>query len=543
MKLKSIDRIFAQKVLEGHRCDEKCVHALSYLFASVRQGHHCINIDKNSLLPSLHQVLEEENEDFLTEENIVKGFHLLPSSIVQQGKGTLNLKPVVQDGTRYYAQKYYFLEEKIAQDLARLLKASPVLTFSDEEIIRVLSSDINRLNNEQQEAVFHSLFHPLYALTGGPGTGKTYTVSYILMTYLKLCTEHHYEPRILVAAPTGKAMALLKEKLRGQKLLEHAHLTIATLHRALKIKRREDLYGEPRLLYDLIIIDECSMIDVNIWRVLLSAIEEGSRVMIMGDHCQLPPVEAGRVFEELITLIPRSHLHISMRTEQQELLKFAETIKQGDFNRLAQIIGQSRVVRYVEYEEEYSLSSLNLSSYIEQLDTAQDAYSHCCFLSPILQGPWGVETLNQTLYEFFLSRANSTIRVPIILTQTHYDQELYNGDTGILIQHLESKEKSFQDYALFESNKRIAKALLPQYQYAYALSVHKSQGSEYDQIVLFLPERAEFFGKEVLYTAITRAKKSVTIISKKGVLKKCLTFDSKKNCALSSHIRLNGNQE
>lgn len=543
MNFKSIDRIFAQKVLEGHHCDEKCIHALSYLFASSRQGHHCIHVDKNTLLPSLHKVLEEENEDLLAEENIVKGFHLLPSSVVQQGKGKLNLKPVVQDGARYYVQKYYFLEEKIARDLERLLKASPALIFSEEEIKRTLSPYANRLNEEQQEAVFHSLFHSLFALTGGPGTGKTYTVSYILMTYLNLCAERQYEPRVLVAAPTGKAMALLKEKLLGQKFSEHAHVTIATVHRALKIKRREDLYGEPRLFYDLIILDECSMIDVNIWRVLLSAIEEGSRVIVMGDHCQLPPVEAGRVFEELITLIPRAHLHISMRTEQKELLNFAETIKKGDFTQLAQIMGCSSVVRYIEYEQEYSLSLLKLNSYVEKLNYDQNNSSNCCFLSPILQGPWGVETLNQTLYELFLSQAKHTITTPIILTQTHYDQELYNGDTGILVQHLGSKEKSFQDYALFEPDKKISKALLPRYQYAYALSVHKSQGSEYDEIVLFLPEGSEHFGKEVLYTAITRAKKSVIIISKKDMLKKCLKFDSKKNCALSLHIRLNGNQE
>lgn len=534
---KNIDTIFAQKVLKGIGSNEQHTIALSYLFASSRQGHHCVSIKGEHLYPDPKNVLDEE----ISSTDIIKGLNSLPKEVVQEGRDHLDLRPIVKDGANYYLQKYYFLENKIATYIEQLLQAQAKMLFLQEEIDKELAAYRSHLNEEQHDAIVKSLTHSLYALTGGPGTGKTYTILYALMVYRNLCKKREHCPRILVAAPTGKAMTHLKEKLLGRQELEGCAITVSTLHSALKIKRREDLYtARPALLYDLIVLDECSMIDLNIWRVLLSAIEEGSQVILMGDPCQLPPVEAGGVFEELTQIIPRSHLNVCMRTEQKALLDFAAAIKDQNKKVLEQILSACSSVRYIEYERELEFSLLNIDSYLERFFSGDISRKRCCFLSPILQGPWGVETLNDHIYKMFLAQAQEVITLPIIITQTHYYQELYNGDTGYLVRHL---KQDIQDYAIFTSGKKIEAALLPRYQYAYALSVHKSQGSEYDEVLLFLPEGAEHFGKEVLYTAVTRAKKSVTIFAKKGILQKCLEMDSKKNCAIAAHIRLNGNQE
>ena len=332
----------------------------------------------------------------------------------------------------------------------------------------------------------------------------------------------------MLAAPTGKATSHLKDKFSS------AEVEVSTLHSALKIKRKEDLYQSHYLFKDLIIVDECSMIDLHLWKALLSSIQEGSRVIFMGDHDQLPPVETGMVFEELIKVLPCSHLKKCMRTERKELLDLAQAIKENKERSLEECLSRkSDEVRYFEYEKEEDFFSLG-EEVLEQVLTRGSKI----ILSPILQGPWGVETINERLYNFSLeeARGRATLEIPIMITKTDYNQELYNGDRGVLIKHLESQSK---DYALFESKEeKLPAAFLPPYQYAYALSVHKSQGSEYEEVLLLLPEGSQHFGKEGVYTGITRAKKKIMIVAKKGVFKKCLSVESKKNSALSDRIFL-----
>lgn len=518
----NIDNIFAEKLL-GPNADEKATLALSYLFAACRQGHHCVSLKEDSVFPQLQGNFEEKQ--------IVEGFLKLPQDVIQQPSDYLNLKPIVQANNHFYLQKYFLLEEKILDNLHRLLQEPLNLIFEQDLIEKRLAGYTEKLNEDQRKAVIKSLSSSVSLLTGGPGTGKTYTVKYLLEIYLSLCREFHITPKILIAAPTGKAAATLREKLEG---LEEGQIEILTLHRALKIQRSQDFKNPRVLLHDLIIVDECSMVDLHLWTALFSAIAAGSRVVLMGDPYQLPPVETGMIFQELFLALPSSSLNTCMRTDAKNLLAIASAVKTGDISVLQGYLkDKSSELSIYEFEKEIDI--LELAPWCG-IDYFSDLKKRC-ILSPKLEGPWGVNTLNAKVHDLHL-KLNSKAAyksLPIIITKTDYRQELYNGDTGLLIEYEDSR---FLDYAIFESkgDKQFDKSLLPPYQYAYALSVHKSQGSEYEEVFLFLPEGSQVFGREIIYTAITRAKCSVTIFAKKNILQQCLLIEGKKHSALSERL-------
>ncbi|MEI8300246.1 MAG: AAA family ATPase [Chlamydiota bacterium] len=518
----NIDIVFSRKLL-GLNADVAASLALSYLFAACRQGHHCVSLKETTIFPMLQGSFDGKQ--------IKKGFLELPQDIVQEVSDHLNLKPIVKCRDHFYLQKYFLLEEKILCNLRRLLNGSLNLIFNQNLIENHLDVYAAKLNNDQKKAVMQSLSSPISLLTGGPGTGKTYTVKYLLKTYLSLCREVQVSPRVLIAAPTGKAAATLREKLDG--LAQH-QIEILTLHRALKIQRQQDLKKPRVLLHDLIVVDECSMVDLHLWTALFSAIAVGSRVILMGDPYQLPPVETGMIFQELFQALPSSSLNICMRTEAKQLVDIASAVKTGNMDLVQGYLEETSSELSI-YEFENEVDILQLAPW-QKVDYFVDLKKRC-ILSPKLEGPWGVNTLNKQLYALHDKSCSreSYKMVPIIITKTDYAHQHYNRATGFLVEH---KDVNVLDYAIFESkgDKQFDKSQLPPYQEAYALSVHKSQGSEYEEVFLFLPEGSQVFGREIIYTAITRAKCCVTIFAKKNVLQQCLFIDGKKHSALSERL-------
>jgi exodeoxyribonuclease V alpha subunit len=151
-----------------------------------------------------------------------------------------------------------------------------------------------------------------------------------------------------------------------------------------------------------------------------------------------------------------------------------------------------------------------------------------CILSPLREGPFGVNALNEQIFGRFYNRMkpHDLLAVPILITKTDYEAQLYNGETGILWR---TREKPL--YAEF-SHRKIPAAALPPYELGYVLSVHKSQGSEFDHVVVAVPPGSEAFGREVLYTAVTRAKLSVTLCADAAVLQKTASQSSRRHSGL-----------
>ncbi|MBP9841996.1 MAG: AAA family ATPase [Simkaniaceae bacterium] len=345
--------------------------------------------------------------------------------------------PVVSEEGRLYLKRNYFFEESIVENLMRLWDA-----------------DVKPLD---------ILLQPVMFLVGGPGTGKSYTIRQLIERLPK-------EMRVVVAAPTGKAAA----RLGGQ-----------TLHAALGVKRSRDFMEKiPYLPVDLLIVDEASMIDAAMWSYLLKALPTSTRLLLVGDPHQLPPVEAGTIFADLCDYVRRFRkealieLTHCYRTDRLDILDMAEKVKRGEM---------------IPFETE-----------IGDVGGAQ-------VLSSLKKGAWGIHRMNE-----FLGQKRE--EVSIILTENDDTMGIYNGMMGVL----RGNRGYLEDGRVFKIGE------LPKFDKAYCLSIHKSQGSEYDEVVVLLPPGSEVFGREILYTALTRAKQKVRLISSEVTLRLTLNKSARR---------------
>lgn len=363
------------------------------------------------------------------------------------------LAALIPEG-RHYLPKYAEVEDAIVQEIQRLLSYPP------KEPNRYNSSSVTE---EQNQAIIKALAFPLSLIIGGPGTGKTHTAAHIAMSF---------SSKIIIAAPTGKAASHLAAKI-------DRNVTACTLH-TLLIEEEEIDAG-------IVIVDESSMIDPFIFAKLLKAIGPNTHLVLMGDNNQLPAVEGGSIFSDLIASekIPTTRLTKCMRSDRAEILNLAEKILEGTAEiRPTPDLGFSQNDLSKIYE--------NLWRFVKEKD-----FSRFRILSTLRKGPLGVDALNQFLHEKF---SPSNKPVPILITRNDKKTGLSNGDTGFLEKDLAIfGEKTFN---LWE---------LPRFDYAYCISVHKSQGSEYEEVLLLVPDGSESFGKEVLYTGVTRARSALFI--------------------------------
>lgn len=533
---KAVDFAFAN-IFKGKVSDES-YSFLCYLFALGRLGHHSLLVEGGKVTPDALDLLQSaERDQFLLE--LSKGAEQLPKTLCQNFHGSLDLRPVVKDSDRYYLQKYFLEEHQIATSFTSLLTRNGS-SFASSEIEDAVQPYVSSLNAEQLLAVKGALQNRLFVLSGGPGTGKTYTIGHLLKTYCALSKE---EPRILACAPTGKATSHLKQKLG-----EIPNIEIKTLHSALKLRGNQ----AGILSYDLIVVDECSMIDLHVWKTFFAKILEKTKVVLVGDYHQLPPVETGMIFEELFHAAEGAHVELKecLRIENHSIHTLAKLVNENNYEKAAEVLrSQTKDLCYFEYEEEknvLAIENLDLVSEFKHFEDPDksihellEGLRKICMLSPVNKGTWGVNTINEVIYTFLKSRATSgKIAIPIMITQTDYSKNLYNGDLGILIQDFSSSSKDTAFFYIEGKVTEFKKQLLPNFEHAYCVTVHKSQGSEFEKVVIFLPEKSELFGKELLYTALTRAKYSCMLLAKKEAMKKCfLGSIQKSTCSLLVRCR------
>lgn len=405
----------------------------------------------------------------------------LPFSEELLRKGAEALPPHLlrQEGNRYYFERYWKGEKQCLEKLKQLLNTEPTLKVNIADLPSTLQP-------EQAEAILYAAKNSVTLLCGGPGTGKSYTIGQLVRLL--------QAPKVAIAAPTGKA-AIHLEKILGQQ--------VTTLHALLGIREGQKPQPAP-LSADLVIVDESSMIDLKMMQALLMAVQPGTRLVLVGDPDQLAPIESGSLFADFVSAFPHIALKKCVRTEVESIVRFANAIKEGD---LDQLFNGEIVIHPIEESLQRQLMEAVLARPLN------DSFR---LLSPVRKGPLGVDALNQ------LCASKRQPEQPIILTRTDRALGLYNGQTGIL----------GADYALFDG-KRLAPFLLPSYEYAYCLSVYKSQGSEFDEVWLVLPPGSEFFGKEMLYTAVTRARKKVQIWGSKEMIEKIMKRNGRRVSSLT----------
>jgi len=537
---------------------------LCHLALAAKGGHLCVHATEEGLNPSTAQLWQNEEGDPLpTDEGhalmelILRGAQQVPDGMMttlEKEADSIPHRPICREGDDFYLQRHWMFETLFLRSLKRHL-LSPLKIRLDAKAIECTLRQLckeNILLEEQAQAIQWGCLHPLTLVTGGPGTGKTYTAGHLIKVFWQhLSEEQRKSCHIVLAAPTGKAAAHLQRSLSEvtTTLDPFSPLQAKTLHALLGIRQGAFQRENKRLTADLVVVDESSMIDLRLMASLFESLKPGSQLVLLGDQHQLPSVEAGSVFTDLIQL-HKTHSHLKipclslsqcLRAELKSLIHFAQLLNRGLSQEVLDDLNQTHreEIRRVhlpldkkEAQRQFLAHVLpyfpTLIKHEREFEQRPDFFDSIRLLSPLRKGLFGVEALNRLIWQKLSQHVPTKgwIPIPIIIAMNDYRQELFNGETGVLMRRLPLQSIGIEDYAFFPSRqkkgqvRRFPALLLPKYELAYCLSVHKSQGSEFDRVVLVLPEGAELFGREMFYTAITRARKCIEIYGSDAVILK-----------------------
>ena len=344
---------------------------------------------------------------------------------------------------------------------------------------------------------------------------------------------------MIVTAPTGKATLRLQESID----IDDQRVVFSTLHSLLQIQLEKNILEKKILLgKNLIIVDEASMIDIKLFAKLFQSTQPGTILVFMGDENQLPPVEIGTVFSALCDYakatdrISYTLLHQCMRTELKFILQLSDKIHRGQsISEYCTPWGDGNILDLLPPKFWKHVSSIVFSE-----DPIASLYklSEMQVLSCLQQGNKGAISINKQIMDrlFLLEKV---VCIPILITKTSKHTTLINGEMGILVQH--GSEPTAKDFALFSKTDKnlvkIPRSILPDFEEAFVISVHKSQGSEFDSVIVLIGEGSEKFGREILYTAVTRAKRDLTVIADIHSMEQCIQKTSKRYCCIFDRLR------
>jgi exodeoxyribonuclease V alpha subunit len=571
-----VDYAFAEMLLRDYpQADERTAAFLCHLACSARLGHLCLKIEYEAINPSPEELWFFDSQEILSEElkslmrELNQGIKTLPETIIGcVSVDSLPITPICYFENFIYLQKNWLYESYFLKHLQRLLSTAPAVMPDLNRVNEIIKQmkDKNLITPPQTQAILHSIENALMIICGGPGSGKTYTAAqFIKVLWESLCSKQKEKYEIAVVAPTGKAASNLYNSLRkavqGMALLEL--IQPKTLHSLLAVMKKNCLSF---LSADLILIDEASMIDAKLMANLLSSVKDGARLIFLGDQYQLPAVEAGSLFADMISLFKetenlnkhRVELTTCYRTEIQDIVMVAEMVKKGDSKQALKLFEKKSNNQYVNrivfekannYKTRELLIEYTWPLFPNPLFGVMDPhhilenFNRFRILSPLRKGMFGVEELNFLLFQkaYTVAKQNELVAIPIVISSNDYQLNLFNGEGGLLIQRKIPHREYLQegDYALFpEGNnfRKIPAILLPKFEYAYCLSVHKSQGSEFERVLLLLPEGAKMLGREMLYTGITRAKKIIEVWSTDETLIETMKRKTQRYSAIPSRI-------
>lgn len=570
-KLSYLDYALAQRLLREYpQANEAMAFFLCHLSLAAKEGHLCVRLGETCLEPQASQLWQKDG-DLLSDSElneidqlIYQGARQLPSYLISDVN--INLltwpsTPLCRYGSLIYFQRHWVFETLFLNSFQKQSLLKPQINLNQEKISQTVSHLCRQgtLLQEQAEAILKGCENGFSIITGGPGTGKTYTAGqFIKVFWQQLSDEQKQHCEIALAAPTGKAAANLQSSLRKavQGLVDFPPLAAKTLHHLLGIKKADfNLEERSKILSaDLLIVDESSMIDVKLMARLFQSIKEGARLILLGDQHQLPSVEAGSLFADLVNLhrksnVPCTKLKTCLRAELQSIIELAQAVNRGEADlALSLMDGQKAGIRRLNYSIETKDGQQAFIKHILQFfpslvdpkmseEQILNLFNVRRVLSPMRKGILGVDSLNQTVWSQLSQSTpfHGWLAVPILITANDYRQDLFNGETGVLMRKLPLNPQNrlslkLEDHALFMARegtaeskvRKIPALLLPKYEYAYCLSVHKSQGSEFDDVILVLPEGSEDFGREIFYTALTRAKKQIEICGADAVIRKTI---------------------
>lgn len=536
--------------------DTTVILAAALAVRGTRFGHVCVRI------PTLRESVVVDGRD----PDVIEA---LPWPEPNEWQERLRSSALVGDGTddrplvlvddRLYLERYYRYEQQVAELIRRRLEEEerPIAPATDAMLRRLLAA-----NGEttQYRAARTALSSQAAVIAGGPGTGKTHAVSAMLAALAAAGAESF--PLVGLCAPTGKAAARLGEAITGlaRKVGDAAiastveQVAPQTIHRLLgwswgRSRFRHDRTN--RLPHEIVIIDEMSMVSLPLAARLLAALRDDATIVMVGDPFQLESIEAGTVLADIvgpaadrrITDVPISRRvtvldRVYRFEEDSSIADFADAVRRGDpddaVRRLADGGDRLRWVRgaeEAEFAEMWHEVTAQRSRLVDLANSgdvqgALAALTDVAVVCAVKRGPNGVNQWSRRI-ELTLDERYPGLRWdtewypgrPVMITRNDYNLDLYNGDIGVAVETEEGLRAVFERGDI----RTLPLSHLPEHQTVHAMTIHKSQGSQFDQVVVVLPdEQSRLLTRELLYTAVTRARQRVWVVSSETVVRQAV---------------------
>ena len=510
--------------------------------------------------------------------------------------------PLVLENGLLYLRRYRQYEHRLATRLRQLAAQSP---RADDPValaplFAALFPHARDGDDQQARAAAAALSRSLLLVTGGPGTGKTTTIARLLLLLMAQAKRAGDAPRIALAAPTGRAAERMAESLRAAvatlretpsvdaALCDALPTNASTLHRLLGTipdSPRFRFDAQHRLPYDIVVVDEASMVDLPLMCKLVEAVPEGGRLILLGDPDQLPSVEAGdvlaaildaagagndeaepalavllgeRTTDSLASNLSASSLsghHVRLqrgyRQDQTfDLSPLAQAVREGDADaalallRGGQLVGvhfHENLFDPLQAHREALLTHWRDLAEIDDPVVALAQAARLRLLTAVREGPQGARGLNARIEEALASGRGPGAAYfhgrLLLVTENSYRQRLFNGDIGICL-----RDGNGASVVWFagdgESGPRpFHPVALPAHESAFAMTVHKAQGSEFDQVWLQLPrQRSRALSRELVYTALTRARRQVHVCTSAEALRQALAHRVERVSGLAARL-------
>lgn len=510
----------------------RCRSGLMYTLNKLSEEGHCFAL-REQLLSKGHELLDvDEALLSMTLDEMIR----VKDVIIEKNAVRTDEQGEKQDAI--YLPAFYFSELGVARKLSMLIKAGREKCINEpERIIDAVERQSGiKYDEAQLQAIHCAVTSKVMVMTGGPGTGKTTTTNSVIKIYQASGSV------IILAAPTGRA---------AKRMSETSGMEAKTIHRLLEYQPATGykVNEENPLKGDVLIVDECSMIDIMLMYNLLKAVPEHMTVILVGDIDQLPSIGAGNILRDIIAAeaIPVVKLERIFRQAQgSRIITNAHRINKGEFPDISNI--KDSDFFFISDEDPESVQKQIIQLCQKRLPTAYrlNPISDIQVLTPMQRGVVGAVALNKELQQVLnpeaamLKHGGTEYRLhdKVMQIKNNYDKGVFNGDIGI-ISAVDSEERELT--VMFDGEMvQYDVSELDELLLAYATTIHKAQGSEYPIVVMpVLMTHYVMLQRNLVYTGITRAKKLLVIVGSKKALALAIRNNSvvKRNTMLAERIR------